>query len=136
MALNAAYYAQPTHPRFLDIVEDSGMGGGDADGGETGMERLGGLILFPAVYNDGGVVVPVSYVQNAVGTLLAQFAAAGYAPEGGFLANVNGTAFANVTFMTSIAPLGPPPFGTAELITTMTFDGINNVTRFLVRLGP
>jgi hypothetical protein len=124
------------NPRFTN--EGTGDAGGGGDGGDGGGEALfagGAIVPFPAVYNDGGVVKPVSYIAGVNGPLVALFAAAGFTVEPGFIANVNGAAVSS-PFLTSTNQLGPLPFGTAEIITTLTKDGLTNVTRILVRLGP
>lgn len=140
MALNAAYDGLPTFPRLLEGGDLGGAGGSDGgDGsGESDLGRfLGAFTLFPAVYNDGGTVVSVAYVQQVFDpVLLAAFTAAGYASEGGFRANVNGAEVNGVTFMVATAPTGAPPIGTAEYVTTMTKNGNTNVAHWLVRIGP
>jgi hypothetical protein len=138
MALNAAYFSNPTFPRLLGD-DDTGTGGdndGGGDGGGSDLNRSGAFTLFPAVYNDGGTVKPVGYLQNTLATFLADYAAAGFTPEGGFLVNVNGVAVAGVTFMTATGAYTAPPFGTPETLTTLTKDGITNITRTLIRFGP
>ena len=129
-------------PRFIN-EEAIGAGGG-ADGGDGGGGELfasGAITPFAAVYNDGGVVKSVSYIANVYGPLVALFAAAGFTVEGttpgtGFIVNVNGVAVPDSPFLTSTSQLGPLPFGTVETSYTLTKDGLTNVSRLLVRLGP
>jgi hypothetical protein len=131
MALNAAYIPRVVVPRFGEGGDD---GGDDGGGGGEGIARP--FLLFPAVFNDGGAVVPVSYLSDILSPdLLAQFAAVGYAVETGFLANVDGEAVATA-FVAAVSPTGSPPFGTAELFDDLTKDGVTNLSRWLVRLGP
>ena len=105
-----------------------GGGGGDA-------VYSANMTLFPAVYNNGGVVADVNYIMTA-GLFAAPFAAAGFASENGFIANVGGVATPGITFLTSTGVLGALPLGTAEFFTTLTKDGVTNLSRWLVRLGP
>jgi len=136
--------ATPSLPRTqsLRFIQDEagsgGSGGGDGgDGGGGGGDAVyaAGMTLFPAVYNNGGVVADVSYIMTA-GQFAALFTAAGFAPESGFIANVAGVATPGVTFLTSTNQLGAIPFGTVENNNYLTKDGITNVSRLLVRLGP
>ena len=136
MALNAAYHNLPVAPRIVGPGDEGGVGGGSdgGDGGDDGF-RNALFTLLPAVYDNGGVAVQVSYVSTALGPLEAAFAAVGYATEGGFIVNEDGTA--NVrSLVTATAPSGPPPMGVAELNTLLTKDGATNITRWIVRLGP
>jgi len=129
-------------PRFTQ-EEAIGAGGG-SDGGDGGADALlagGAITPFAAVYDDGGVVKPVSYIANVYGPLVALFAAAGFTVEGttpgtGFIVNVNGVAVPDSPLLTSTSQLGPMPFGTVETSYTLTKDGLTNVSRLLVRLGP
>ena len=126
--------------RFFQDEAGSGAGGGDGgsgsgDGGGGDAVYSAGMTLFPAVYNNGGVVADVSYIMTA-GQFAALFTAAGFASESGFIANVAGVATPGITFLTSTSVLGALPFGTAEFFTTLTMDGVTNLSRWLVRLGP
>jgi len=122
--------------RFFQDEAGSGSGGAGEGAGSGGGDALSALTLFPAVYNNGGVVADVSYIMTAGGPFTALFAAAGFVAEGGFIANVGGVATPGITFLTSTSVLGALPFGTAENFTTLTKDGVTNLTRWLVRLGP
>ena len=136
MARSTSNLRRVPNPRFTN--EGAGDGGGGGDGGDGGGDALfagGAIVPFPAVYNDGGVVKPVSYIAGVNGPLVALFAAAGFTVEAGFIANVNGVAVTS-SFLTSTSQLGPLPFGTVESNTYLTKDGLTNVTRLLVRLGP
>ena len=124
-------------PRFTEEGTSSGGGGDDGGDGGGGSLFAGGAIEpFAAVYDDGGVVKLVSYIANVHGPFIASFAAAGFAVEGGFIVNSNGVAIPGANLLTSTNQLGPLPFGTVEISTTLTKDGLTNVTRLLVRLGP
>lgn len=127
--------------RFFQDEAGGGSGGGDSgsgsgDGGGDIFLAQSGLTVFPAVYNNGGVVADVSYIMTAGGPFTALFAAAGFASESGFIANVAGVATPGVTFLTSTSVLGALPLGTAENFSTLTKDGVTNLSRWLVRLGP
>lgn len=134
MALNAAYFNLPVHPRFIG-GEDSGSDGGDGGDGGGGDLRKALFTVLPAVYDNAGVAVPVAYVSQAFGTLEAAFLSAGYAVEPGFLVNIDGLA-TSWPLVASSAPSGPPPIGVAEFFDNLTKDGTTNVSRWLVRLGP
>ena len=123
-------------PRFAQ-EEATGAGGSDSgDGGADALLAGGAITPFAAVYNDGGVAKPVSYIANVYGPLVASFAAAGFAVESGFIVNANGVAVPGASLLTSTSVTGPLPFGVSEYCDTLTKNGTSNVARYLVRLGP
>ncbi len=112
-------------PLFI-FMEDDGNGGGAPPQ----------FSAWPSIYVIGGVVTPVSYLQQVFNpTLLGLFTAAGYAYEPGFLVNDSGVATVQ-GFMTSLTGASPPPIGTKEHIPSMTKDGLTNLDRYLVRFNP
>ncbi len=124
--------------RFIQDEAGGNSGGADgSDGNDGGASMIfGGLTVFPSVYDDGGVVKQVGYISNVFGPFVAMFAAAGFAPEAGFIVNEYGAAFPGKTLLTSTSVIGALPFGTAESNAMLTKDGVTNITRWLVRLGP
>lgn len=124
-------------PRFAQ-EEAIGAGNGfdGSDGGGSVINAAMLLEVFPAVYDDGGVVKRVGYISNVLGPFVALFAAAGFTVEDGFIVNDTGAAYYPKKLLTSTSQLGPLPFGTVESSTTLTKDGLINVSRLLVRLGP
>jgi hypothetical protein len=120
--------------RDMLITESGGGLGAGGDGG--GDNNPYGFTVFPSVYNNGGVVARVSYmVELFEAGLIAQFAALGFATETGFVVNSDGVATTS-KLVTSLAPLGPLPFGVAEYNTMLTKTGLVNVPRYIIRFGP
>lgn len=98
----------------------------------TGLSRL---VLFPAVYNNGGVVADVDYISE-LRNRYPEFKALGFVEESGFIANVGGVAKYRTFLTSTTSPAGPLPIGTAEYNSNLTKDGVTNVERWLVRIGP
>lgn len=147
MALNAAYYPGIFFGRQIGAEDGGALGNGfglsddSGDGGAGSCDGAPGgpFSVFPAVYDDGGAVKAVSYVTAVnVASFAALYAAAGFAVEAGFSANVNGVETVQ-SFLTSTTYAGAPlPVGIAEQIMMVKLvAGVPaNFTRWLVRLGP